>query len=117
MYKRILSLIFIFSCFNFVSYANNRTKPNQQNGTEIKDAVAKIGENGRVKMVDGYRIDGSQVVAVDKTNSAIEIQYSQVKEFKADRNVPAGIISGVTVGVVGGGVVAVIALLFSRFGN
>ena len=87
-------------CFSQVSNVNNAADT-----TRIKEAVNKIGINHKVSIklldgrkikgfikeinaasfiiVDSYRIVNNNVVAVDKTTSAAEVQFSQVKEIKS----------------------------------
>ncbi|MBX7173156.1 MAG: hypothetical protein K1X72_19460 [Pyrinomonadaceae bacterium] len=138
MSKNFLCSVLIISILNLICYSNApQVKTAQDNATQIKDAVNKIGENHKVEVklldgrkikgfikqikadsfivVDGYEIINNNVVAVDKTNSAIEIQFSQVKQIKSKG---IGAIGGsaivVTIVAIGAGAVLLFGLLLSQ---
>jgi len=134
MLKNLICFLAILSCFNSICYSMvSGVKSNQQTTTEIKDTVNKIGVNGRIKfvtltdgrklkgwikeiksdsfiLVDGAKLVGSKIVAEDKTNSALEIQFTQIKEIKAYRNIPGAVLGGIIIGAAGLGILALISL-------
>lgn len=134
MFKKIVCITLILGLANLVCFSQvSNVKTTADSATRIKEAVNKIGINHKVSIkllngnkingfikeiksdsfiiVDGYKIVNNDVVAVDKANSAVEIQLSQVKEIKGKGIGPGGKAIGVAV-IVALGVVSFVAFVF-----
>jgi hypothetical protein len=125
VHKRILSVALIGLLLNFVCYASAAASSNRKEiefAERVKAAVAKLGTGleARVEVrlrdktkLKGYIREASEdsfIVVDDKTGTAVQVPYAQVKQVKGNNR-----LTGETIGrVVGMAIVAAIVIHWLR---
>lgn len=129
MLKRVLVslLVLVFSAVHVFAQTSVNNPIVQDRPSMVRATVEKVGVNGRIKrlvlndgtklkgfikeinsdsfvLVDGYRVVGGRVEAVDKSNSAREIRFDEIREIRPFKGNKGGAIAvGVIVAAAGGG--------------
>ena len=132
MSKRVLSLFLIGLLINVIGFTavNAQTQSDKQTRAieQIRENVRKlgVGEDARIeiKLLDGKKIKGyireaneDDFIVVDaKTNSAVTIDYSQVKKIKGKNRSTAAkvgleVVKGVVVFAIVGAIATVAAAI------
>jgi hypothetical protein len=131
--KKIIVGVLIIKCLLLPVFAQVSSSSSASQKDITRNEVIRLGENRRIKrlvlndgtilkgyikeiksdslvLVDGYQIVGGKVVAVDKSNTAREVRFDQVREIKPYRSLSGAII----IGAVGAAILVVVAAAASK---